>query len=65
MPHLSVNTIASINWAALRAAGFKGVPVPADETEMERILRDAITKDVFHYFQESGRQLMIQKGQPG
>ncbi|KAF5840080.1 mitochondrial PGP phosphatase-domain-containing protein [Dunaliella salina] len=32
MPHLSVSTIASINWAALRAAGFKGVVFDKDNT---------------------------------
>uniref|UniRef100_A0A7S3QU54 Phosphatidylglycerophosphatase n=1 Tax=Dunaliella tertiolecta TaxID=3047 RepID=A0A7S3QU54_DUNTE len=32
IPHLSVSTIASINWGALRAAGFKGVVFDKDNT---------------------------------
>ncbi|KAF5825276.1 hypothetical protein DUNSADRAFT_12432, partial [Dunaliella salina] len=43
--------------------GFKGLPIPSDETESDRQLREAITRDVFRYFQEAGKQLMAQRGQ--
>lgn len=32
IPHLSVPSIASINWRALRAVGFKGVVFDKDNT---------------------------------
>ena len=35
IPHLSVESIASINWAALKAAGFKGVVFDKDNTLSE------------------------------
>eukprot|EP00983_Pelagomonas_calceolata_P006136 204193-Pelagomonas_calceolata.AAC.8 len=44
-------------------AGFKGLPIPSNETESDRKLREDITRDVFRYFEESGKQLMAQRGQ--
>eukprot|EP00983_Pelagomonas_calceolata_P006138 204193-Pelagomonas_calceolata.AAC.10 len=43
--------------------GFKGLPIPSNETESDRKLREDITRDVYQYFEASSKQLMAQRGQ--
>ena len=43
----------------------KGLPIPADETEADRKLRAVFTREVYRYFEETGRLALEAKGQTG